>query len=59
MDGATKFSAFKVKYPVQKDEPTLHTGSVKLMDDENEISPDKLNHCLYCQDTLKSLLIAL
>lgn len=58
MHAATK-SVFKVKCPVQKDEPTLHAGNVKLMDDENKFSPDKLNHCLYSQDTLKSLLVAL
>lgn len=59
MDADTKSSAFKVKCPVQNDEPTLHAGNVKLMDDENKFSPDKLNHCLYSQDSLKLLLVAL
>lgn len=36
MDAATKSSAFKVKCPVQKDEPTVYAGNVKLTDNENK-----------------------
>lgn len=54
MDAATKSPVFKVYYPVQKDEPTLHAGNLQLMHDENKFFPDKHNHCLYSQDTWSS-----